>query len=143
MRETVLLSILPQWADAILDGKKEWEYRRVAPRVDKGTRLVLYASHRRCAIVGEATIERIIYEPVNDLLRHTIHETPHTRDEVKEYFKGLDCGSAIAVYKPRAYATPITLDDIRKAVPGYRPPQSYQFLRPGDPAHRRILKLLP
>ena len=144
MEKTVLLSILPQWAEAILNGKKKWEYRRVSPKnINKGSRIVLYATRNQQEIVGEFMVGVVLREPVLALIKHTLPKTPHTKEEIRFYFSGLRIGYALEVKKYRKYKKPIPLTEIKKRIPFFTPPQNFLYLRENDPRHKALLELLP
>jgi predicted transcriptional regulator len=140
MRRYVLISILPKWADQILSGTKKWEYRRVAINAEKGSKLILYASGKLHAIVGEATIEKVLIEPVDLLIQHTVKEVPETPDELKKAFAGKKVGCAIKVKDPIKYSTPLSLKAIRKEIPNFRPPQSFYYVSNDTPLIRLLTK---
>ena len=143
MKRIVLLSILPQWADAILDGKKKWEYRRVPPKVEEGSKVLLYASGNRHEIVGEFVIDKILHEPLGLLIKRTLHETTHTDDDLYAYFKGLKIGSALKVKYPKRYDNPVSLKQIQNKVASFTPPQNFRYLEEDDPTLKQIFELLP
>ena len=137
----VLISILPKWADQILSGAKKWEYRRVAINAEKGSKLILYASGKLHAIVGEATIEKVLIEPVDLLIQHTAKEVPETPDELKKTFAGKKIGCAIKVKDPIRYSTPLSLSMIRKEIPNFKPPQSFYYLSDDAPLMYLLAKV--
>ena len=144
MREVILLSILPEWVEAILTGKKKWEYRKVIPRkIQTGSRVILYASRKERKIVGEFIVGVILKEPVKNLVELTIHETPHTKEEIYSYFSNSEFGYALEVREYKKYKEPIPLTEIRKRIPSFNPPQNFLYLREDDPKYRLLLELLP
>ena len=56
---TMLLSIKPKYAKVILEGKKQYEFRKSKPK-DGVDRIVFYASSPQKQVVGEATIDEIL-----------------------------------------------------------------------------------
>lgn len=56
---TMLLSIKPKYAKVILEGKKQYEFRKSRPK-GSVNRIILYASAPQKQVVGEATIEEIL-----------------------------------------------------------------------------------
>jgi predicted transcriptional regulator len=140
LQRHVLVSILPKWADQILSGAKSWEYRKVAINAEKGSKLILYASRKLHAIVGEATIEKVLIEPVDLLIQHTIKEVPETPDELKKTFAGKKVGCAIKLKNPTRYPTPLSLNAIRKEIPNFRPPQSFYYVSNDAPLIRLLTK---
>lgn len=143
MSKTILLSIHPQWAEAILNGTKKWEYRRISPKLCEGFRVVLYASGKSHAIVGEFIVEKLLKEPLNKLIEHTLHETPHDKKGFWSYFSSLKIGSALKVSYPIAYQNPIPLNEIRKIIPEFIPPQNFIYLTEDNPKTKKILDILP
>ena len=61
-RPALLLSIRPEFAYAILDGSKTVELRRIAPKLDAGSLIVIYATAPVMALVravlGEILVDR-------------------------------------------------------------------------------------
>ena len=133
VKTNVLIAIRLEWAYQILSGNKRWEYRRISLKDGTGGRLLLYASGNMHAIVGEATIERIINEPVELLIEHTIKEVPETADDLRKSFAGRTTGCAIKLKYPIKYNVPITLQDIRNEIPGFMPPQGFYYVLDQDP----------
>ena len=54
----MLLSIKPQYAKVILEGKKQYEFRKSKPK-NGVNRIIFYASSPQKQVVGEAAIEKI------------------------------------------------------------------------------------
>ena len=99
LRDTpvVLLSIDEQWANAILDGDKQYEYRRQPPAIDPPYRVVLYATGDVSAAVGGFETHTVVKDAIDELIDQTIRHTPHSPDDIQDYFEGKDEGSAIRV----------------------------------------------
>lgn len=140
---TVLLTILPEWADAILSGQKSWEYRRAAPRVNTGARIVLYASGSMRAIVGECRLAEVRRGPVGQLAEATAAATPHSPAEIRAYFVGKSIGTALRVDRPRRYTSAVSLDRLRRADPSFVVPQNFVYLRSETNTGAAVLELLP
>lgn len=63
----ILISIKPQYANAIFDGTKKWELRKkIWRRTDIDTAIV-YASHPTQAVIGEFKIEKLIMKHKKEL----------------------------------------------------------------------------
>jgi predicted transcriptional regulator len=93
----VLLSIEPDQAEAILDGSKRYEYRRVAPVRDPPIRFVLYATAPIQAAIGVFWSFSFVQTEPLALVDETIDRTPNEPDDVLEYLDGLDEATAIEV----------------------------------------------
>jgi predicted transcriptional regulator len=132
-RRNVLISLLPKWAEEILSGDKKWEYRRIRIKAQPESRIIFYASKRLQAIVGEAIIEKVICAPIELLIRQTINEVLETPEDLRESFKGKEIGCAIKIKSPIKYKKPVTLQEIREKIPGFRPPQSFYYISDENP----------
>lgn len=127
-RRVALLSIHPRHANAILDGHKRVELRRV-PVADDTTHVIVYATAPTQAIIGWFEVEGI------DLAAPTRIWNDHqswcgvTRREFRDYFAGARQAAAIRVGRSHRLGEPLSLD----ALPNVkRPPQSFQYLAVSD-----------
>ena len=143
MHNIVLLSIRPEWASAILAGIKKWEYRKVAPKNANSARIILYASDPVQAIMGEFFVKQVLKEPVDSLIMHTLHETPHTAKDIETYFFSSKECTALGVANVTTYEKPISLKRIREVNPNFVPPQNFIYLKEEDAQTKKILELLP
>lgn len=123
-RTTILLSIKPHFAQAILDGKKKFEFRRTLFRDPAVERVVIYASSPIKLIVGEFTIAAVHSLAISDLWRHTEPLAGIDRHLFDLYFSGRAIGHALEVCAIRRYEEPIQLE----ALGIERPPQSFCYL---------------
>lgn len=127
----VLLSIRPEHADAILDGAKAWEYRRVAPAVEPPYRAVLYATEPVAAAVGAAWVPDVLTGPPETVVARTVAETPHDPLAVRDYLDGAGAANALRVKGPRRFGTPLARSTLDAA--GVPPSQNFRYL-PDIPA---------
>jgi acetoin utilization deacetylase AcuC-like enzyme/predicted transcriptional regulator len=143
----VLMSLKPRHADRLLTGGKGYEMRRVGPRWGQGSRVLIYASgpdHRddrgktAKALVGCYTAGQIKRGTATDLWLTLGRAGAASFDGLVEDFKG-DQGHAIEVTSPRKLHQPVPLDQLRRDMRGFRPPQMYQYI---DPEQRTLLSAL-
>lgn len=139
----ILLSIFPAWAEAILVGKKRWEYRRVVPRTPLGTRVILLATGPKGALVGEFRLGGVVRCAVSELVERTCSDTPHSRQDIFDYFRGLAVGNAMRVEQPVRYQKPVTLGELKSIVPRFVVPQSFRYLDSKLEGSDRLMRLLP
>lgn len=132
----VLLSIEPNHADAILDGDKRWEYRRVAPAREPLFRVVLYAIDPVQAAVGACWVPCIQSGYPAPVVVKTIDETPHDADEIMDYFEGVDEAHALRVMGPRRFDRPVERRSLEAA--GIAPSQNFRYLPDIDPNHAEV-----
>ncbi len=128
----LMFSVKPEYAKAILEGRKPVELRRVRPTFRTGAKVLLYASSPQRCLVGGATVGRMqVAEPVK-LWRWAAGRCGLERPEFDRYFERCRRGSAIELVDVWSIAEPIPLVELRRRLPGFRPPQSYQFLLMAD-----------
>ena len=131
-RKNVLLAIKPIHAYNILFGNKKWEYRRVNMHAEDNARIFLYASAKVHAIVGEAVIEKIVYETVDQIIEHTLNEVTETADDLRRVFIGHKRGCAIRLNNPIRYEKQIALTFLRQKIPKFTPPQGFYYIKEGN-----------
>lgn len=125
----LLLSLKPRFADAIFDGTKTVELRRVRPRVKAGDLVVVYVTSPRCQIEGAFRVERVLEASPTALWRVVTHRSGTTKDEFFGYFDGKSRGFGIVVRERWRLAAPLKLGRMRTKK--LRPPQGYQYLTHG------------
>lgn len=127
-RTEILLSVRPRYAAKILSGNKTIELRRVRPKVGPGDGVIMYVSAPRCEIQALLHVEEIIECSPTELWRRERRSAAITEDEFREYFRGARSAIGIRVHVDKNLREPISLADIRTAVPGFTPPQSYRYV---------------
>jgi predicted transcriptional regulator len=125
VRTTVLLSVRPIYADAILDGAKKFEFRRVLFRHPDVRRIVLYASRPVQKVVGEFDLADILTMRPSDLWATTATWSGIERRVFDEYFHGRTTAHALKVRNPIRYRRP---KDLWQHLGLWTPPQSFRYL---------------
>ncbi len=142
MATIFLMSIRPQYVRPIFARVKKYELRKIsgAPRIEEGDVVIVYASGNLKSIVGEFTAGRVI-EDLPEKVWALVHR-PGTgvSRESWNYIRGARRAMAIEVRDPVPYPRPITLDEVRRIIPGWLPPFSYRELYTGDPFYELILR---
>lgn len=138
----LLISIHPRHTTNILNGKKRVELRRIRPGIEGGDEIIIYETFPTCAVVCIAVVSHVIEEEPNRLWRLVGSTSGVGRSEFLEYFRGSDTGYAIGLGDVRAFQSPVTLLALRRAVPGFAPPQSYHYLRSERQRDRRLAACL-
>ena len=120
---TMLLSIKPEYAKVILEGKKEYEFRK--RKCTAGIKkIVFYATVPWSQVVGEAEIEEIIEGSPSRIWELAKHAAGITRAKYRNYYHG--CHNAVA-YK----LTNVVVYDPPKELYDYgidHVPQSFIYL---------------
>lgn len=122
-RSTLLLSIKPAYADAILAGTKWWELRRRPPRQRVG-RVFLYATRPVMAIVGECRVLGMRGDTPELLWAWVSQGAGVLRVSYDEYFEGSDLAWSLKLGEPRRFDRPVPL----AAVGLGKPPRSFRYL---------------
>ncbi len=136
--KTLLISIHPCFAEKIIDGKKRYEFRRkwaVRP-VDT---LVIYSTSPVKRIVAIASVQKIISgTPANlwDIAKKSGGGI--SQRQLLSYFKGRKSGFAVKLDNIKVVSDGVDPTSIFGK--GFRPPQSFRYLRNEELA--RVMKLL-
>ena len=118
-----LLSIKPEFASAIFDGAKRYEFRRTIFRAPVKV-VVVYVSSPVCHVAGEFDVKTIIYDSVRSLWQRTRDEAGINRTAFFRYFEGRAYGYGVEIGAVRLYERPL---DLREHF-GVNPPQSFVYL---------------
>jgi predicted transcriptional regulator len=119
-----LLSVKPCYAEAILSGRKMWEFRRVVPTHRDGLVCVLYASSPVRRIVGAFYSSYTENGTVSEVWAATHGLRGVTEENYRHYFEGTDTASAMLVSGVHR-VEPMVLGAISD---NESPPQSFRYL---------------
>jgi predicted transcriptional regulator len=125
----IFLSLRPVYAEMLLDGRKTVELRRVKPAAKSGSVVLLYASSPTKTLVGRAEVEKIDMDSLDEIWRLYGDRTGLTRPEFDAYFTGVEQAVAITLKRIHRLEQPRPLEDLRRRLSGFRPPQSYRYLK--------------
>ena len=127
LKRALLLSVHPQYAEAILLGTKTVEIRRRRVAVEPGIPVILYGTSPTKALLGAARIVTVeVGHP--DAIWELHHEHVGVdRVVFDRYVQAAPEVTALGIGEPTTFAEPIPLARIRRALE-FRPPQSYQYV---------------
>ncbi len=125
---TLLVSVRPRFAEAILSGTKRVELRRRTPRVGPSETVLVYATVPTAALIGVFEVENVQRLPLDDLWRRVTNIAEVTRDEFRDYFHGLTEGVGIFVASAMRLEYPVPLAELRRIWKGFHPPQGYRYI---------------
>ncbi|RXK85316.1 ASCH domain-containing protein [Filimonas effusa] len=120
----VLLSIKPEFADKIFDGKKKFEFRRAIFKRNDIKTVVVYASSPVQKVIGEFEIESIIKGNLVELWETTKAYAGIDEQYFYKYFADRNSGFAIKIKQAKKYKLPLSLKENFNVVP----PQSFVYL---------------
>ena len=117
-----IISIKPKYADAILAGGKTVELRRRIPPIEIGSRLWIYATRPKAAIVGSVVLRKVVSMTPDELWRHCGDLAGIGRYDYDSYFDGTDVALGLYLSDVRR-VNPISIEQLRDTFDGFHPPQ--------------------
>lgn len=123
----VLLSIKPEFADRILTGEKQYEFRKSSFRdPDQIDNIIMYSSSPVQRIVGIFTISEVYEQHPETLWENYGSESGiGTKERFLRYFDGKESGFAMEIEQVHKLGEPI---DPTLHIEGFRPPVSFQYV---------------
>jgi type I restriction enzyme S subunit len=120
----VLLSIKPKFVRAIIEGDKQYEFRKVIFRNRPINRVFVYSSAPVKKIIALFEISEILKDHPAVLWDKTKDHAGINATEFFSYFAGKSRGYAIGISNLKEFDEPI---DPMATIPGFVPPQSYSY----------------
>lgn len=120
----MLLSIKPKYAQLIIDGSKQFEFRTRRCR-DDITKIIFYSTIPESAVVGEAEIEEVLVGSPSTIWEKTKHAAGISRSFFRQYYKGRSQTIAYKLTNVIAYETPRSLSDYGIS----HVPQSFVYIK--------------
>jgi len=125
-RPVYLISLKPVFARQIFEGTKKYELRRKVGRIEPGSLLLVYESAPVKALTGVIEVGRV------EVLEADVVVSMIRRGELEgcdeadvEYVIGERPVLVLEVVAYKRFPRPIGLEELRRLVPGFRPPLSY------------------
>ena len=100
----VLLSIKPKYAEMILNGEKQYEFRRTIFKSPSVKKVVIYASSPTSKIIGEFEIDCILSLDTAELWMRTMEYSGIDKSFYDSYFSGKNVGHAIKIKNVTRYS---------------------------------------
>lgn len=125
----LFISVKPQYADAILDGRKTVELRRTRPNLPDGSLVILYSSTPTRAVVGWAHLIGVREGSPIEIWEEYGHAAAIDEPDYVNYFDGADLAFALELAAVVTAAQQVPLSVIRSI--GIQPPQSWRYV-PAD-----------
>lgn len=84
---TILLSIHPDYAEKILDGKKKYEFRKTecSRKIDK---ILLYATAPVKKVIGEVEVDAVLIDCPERIWEMMRHGAGIDREQFEQYYSG-------------------------------------------------------
>ena len=106
----ILISINPEHVENIINGKKKYEYRKIAAKQDVSS-IIIYETTPIKRIVAEAEITEVIMLPPEQLWQETKQSAGITKVFFDDYFQGRQIAYAYKLGKITVYKEPKRLID--------------------------------
>lgn len=123
-----LISIYPQYVNAILAGQKTFECRKSALGLVPGDLLQLYATAPVMAVLGQALVADVHRGTPEELWQQFQHRTGVREADYFDYYRGKNEAVLLALTQVRRHAEPITLARLRAVDARFSPPQTARRL---------------
>ena len=121
----VLLSIKPKYVKAIMDGSKEYEFRKQIFKNRSAKIACIYASAPMKKIVGCFCPSEIVEGHPDSLWEQFQDVSGVSEQEFFEYFAGKENGFAIRIDELERFGTPV---DPHQVFERFVPPQSFCYV---------------
>ncbi len=122
---TYLLTIRESSAEALMNGTKSHEFRRKFYRYEGKARIFLYVTRPVGKVIGQVIFDTPIVDSVDSLCSLLADNEYDTEGRVREYLKDCEVAYALPVLDSKRFDEPISLEEIRRDIPGFNPPMSY------------------
>ncbi len=123
LNNAILLSVRPQYANQIFEGKKKVELRRICPKhIKKGDLVLIYVSSPVKSLCGAFKVDKVVEKNLPELWRAVKGKAGISRKEFNQYYKGVSVGSAIFFNNVWKLPSPIELQALREER-DFQPPQ--------------------
>lgn len=124
----ILISLHERHANNVFAGKKTVEVRRRRPHVDPGTRVWIYATLPRGAVLGCATVAAVISKTPVALWRSYKGELAIDRSTFDDYLHNCDTAHALVLQNVEILPKEISLNQMRFLDETFHPPQFFTRL---------------
>ena len=126
----ILISVKPRYFDLMVAGEKTVELRRRAVRVPAGTRVWIYSTIPNGWVGAVGEVSYVYESQPNEIWSRFAQRTGISRQDFNGYFSGSHSGCAIVFRRIVPLEKAILLEDLRRHVGSFHPPQFYKRLDP-------------
>lgn len=121
----VLLSVRPQFAEAIVSRKKKYEVRRVIFKRKDVDRVYIYSTLPVGRITGSFEVEEVIEDTPENIWNACHDDLAISEEDFFKYFEGSISAFAIKITNMTRFSDPL---DPYSLIEDFRPPQSFRYL---------------
>jgi predicted transcriptional regulator/ribosomal protein S18 acetylase RimI-like enzyme len=128
----LLMSLRPEFATLVQQGKKTTEFRRRFSTTYEGALILFYITKPVGEVAFMARIEKVQHAPVETLWQSNQHSGGVSKQVYDSYFSGNTHGYAIQLADVQPISVPLSIQRAQQLSPDWRAPQSFQIIRPGS-----------
>jgi len=134
----LLMSLRPEFAELMLQGRKTVEFRRRFSKRHEGAMIVFYITHPVKQFMFTATIVKVDHRQKEQLWCNYQEQGGISRSIFDQYFSDTCYGYAIQLSNVRRIPNRLGLKQAQEIYPELRAPQSFQRLKPRSPLVRAL-----
>ena len=135
---TLLMSLRPEFAELMLQGRKTIEFRRRFSKKYEGATIVFYITRPVKQFMFSAIITKVDHRQKEHLWYIHQEQGGISRSVFDHYFSGTSYGYAIHLSNVTKIPNQLRLEHAQEIHPELRPPQSFQRLEPRSPLMRAL-----
>ncbi len=135
---TLLMSLRPEYAEMVLQGRKSVEFRRRFSKKYEGATIVFYITRPVKQFMFTAIASKVDHRQKEQLWSDYRDRGGISRTVFDQYFSGTTYGYAIHLANIRSIPNQLVLERAKEVYPQLRPPQSFQRLEPQSPLVRAL-----
>ena len=142
MSNNIILSIHPQYAKLIENGSKIYEVRTRKANITKGTRIWIYKTLPVATISSYAELDDILVLAPEIAWKKYAKDMCISQKAFNQYIKDKKEIYLLRIKNVNKTKKHITLDELRKKIPPFYPPQFFKKLDENSDILKALLKLL-
>ena len=125
----LLLSLKPRFAELVFLGEKTVELRRRIASTMTGREVFIYVSSPVRMIRGGFRVAEVWSSDPESVWSEVASRAGVAKAEYDAYYEGCGIAHALALSDVWAHEVPVEIEGVRRALPGFRPPQSWRYAR--------------
>ena len=125
----LLLSLKPRFAELVFMGEKTVELRRRIASTMTGREVFIYVSSPVRMIHGGFRVAEVWSSDPESVWSEVASRAGVAKAEYDAYYESCGIAHALALSDVWAHEAPVEIEGVRRALPGFRPPQSWRYAR--------------
>ena len=125
----LLLSLKPRFAELVFMGEKTVELRRRIASTMTGREVFIYVSSPVRVIRGGFRVTEVWSSDPESVWSEVASRVGVAKAEYDAYYEGCSIAHALELSDVWTHKAPVKIDGVRKALPGFQPPQSWRYAR--------------